>query len=300
MAAGSWQAGLARLSLRGSCQGTADAATGEPEEQCGGAPFSALTGAARLQPNGRRGCREMDAVRACQRDWSAHMAELDELGYTLVPDIVPLCLAARVRAFSDDLLGAPDPVGQRRSKVHPIPGPVMAELASLPPLLSMAAHFCGCGGDDGSGALDLRLQEQVLIRTDHHSELEQPPGPTGWHIDFLFPPNSYESTPKKVYFQYFLHMSSTLPGGAAFCIVPRSHHRTIQAARQLRTPEERTTFRTNIAQNLVRVRSLPLSTVHGGAVHARRDVCVCVCVCVWCNLVAAVVSGLQRPVGCRG
>eukprot|EP01048_Picozoa_sp_COSAG05_P032616 COSAG05_NODE_12599_length_462_cov_0.573003_1_plen_148_part_01 len=148
------------------------------------------------------------------------------MGFTVVPDIVPLELTARVRAFSDALLGPPDPGGARRSKVHPIPGAIMAELASLPPLVNMASHFCGCD------PVELRLGEQVLIRTDRHEELHQTPGAVGWHIDFLFPPNSYESTPKKTYFQYFLHMSSTQPGGAAFCIVPKSHRRTIEAAKQ--------------------------------------------------------------------
>jgi hypothetical protein len=45
-------------------------------------------------------------------------------------------------------------------------------------------------------------------------------------------------------------MSSVLPGAGAFCIVPRSHLLTIEAAKALRTPEERTAFRANIAQNL--------------------------------------------------
>eukprot|EP01044_Picomonas_judraskeda_P033914 COSAG03_NODE_13814_length_487_cov_1.260309_1_plen_101_part_01 len=101
----------------------------------------------------------MDAVKAAHRpSWEQHMRELDELGYTVVPEVLPRSLTARVRAAMDAVLLPPQPDGSRVSKVHPIPGSIMAELAAAPSLLSMAGAFYRCD------PLELRLGEQVMIR----------------------------------------------------------------------------------------------------------------------------------------
>ena len=136
----------------------------------------------------------MDAVKAAHRpSWEQHMRELDELGYTVVPEVLPRSLTARVRAAMDAVLLPPQPDGSRVSKVHPIPGSIMAELAAAPSFLSMAGAFYRCY------PLELRLGEQVMIRSDPPPTADHPaarPGAMGWHTDFIFPPGSYEATPR--------------------------------------------------------------------------------------------------------
>lgn len=190
----------------------------------------------------------MDAIYAAHRaSWAGHLAQLDDLGYTVVPDVLPTALTVRVRSAMDALLLPPQPDGSRVSKVHPIPGSIMAELAAAPSLLSMAGAFYGCD------PLELRLGEQVMIRSDPPPAADHPaarPGAMGWHTDFIFPPGSYEATPRRTYFQFFLHMNTVHPGCAAFMIVPGSHKRTLAVAKKLTTREERAAVRANLSASL--------------------------------------------------
>jgi hypothetical protein len=211
---------------------------------------------------------------AASRSWQQQWRELDELGYTTITDALPKALTARAREHMDELLLPPQPDGSRVSKVHPIPGAIMAELASNKALLSAAGFFYGCE------PVQLRLGEQVLIRSDPPPSGGHPaakPGAMGWHTDFIFPPGecsarplvlppscksavahhayisapgSYEATPKKTYFQFFIHMSTVQPGCAAFMIVPRSHKRTLEVAKDLTTREERAAVRANLGPSL--------------------------------------------------
>ena len=164
----------------------------------------------------------MEAVLKARRaSWKQQMAELDEFGHTTIADAIPKILTARVREHMDELLLPPQPDGSRVSKVHPIPGKIMAELASNSALLSAAGHFYGCN------PVELRLSEQVMIRSDPPPAADHPaarPGPLGWHTDFIFPPGSYEATPKKTYFQFFMHMSTVKVGKTTAPPKPRSNH----------------------------------------------------------------------------
>jgi ectoine hydroxylase-related dioxygenase (phytanoyl-CoA dioxygenase family) len=92
---------------------------------------------------------------------------------------------------------------------------------------------------------DLRLLEQVLIRTD---PCPPPHGPTGWHVDWAFFPHEYTSTPRQTYYHLVQACSTVRPGGGAFMIVPGSHHRTYAATGQLTTEEALAEFQRNPAQ----------------------------------------------------
>ena len=117
----------------------------------------------------------LDAVDAIDRDWGPHHAELVDRGFTVLPRMLDATLTARVRAHMDAVLPPLTDAGHRVSKVHPIPGSVMAELAGLPTLLSAAQEFYRCP------AIELRMSEQVLIRTDPHPTAASG-GAHGWHV----------------------------------------------------------------------------------------------------------------------
>ena len=180
----------------------------------------------------------MEAVEAArdQLDVGRHVAEVEELGYTVVPGAIPLDLCARARAHMDSLLPPPPTAAEKdvpgtryaHHASHPIPGSVMAELCSAPAVLAMASSLCAAP----VGAL--RLSEQVLIRTDPRSAAVRatPPPPMdklGWHCDMVFPPSAFRSRPRHNYFQMFAVFNDVLPGAAATCVIPRSHHRILAA-----------------------------------------------------------------------
>eukprot|EP01046_Picozoa_sp_COSAG06_P072566 COSAG06_NODE_21290_length_762_cov_1.185520_1_plen_106_part_10 len=94
-------------------------------------------------------------------DWPRHIEELETQGYTVVDDVFPLSLCARTRDHMDALLPSKDPEkGVAHYRSHPIPGSIMAELCTAPTFLAGAEALWG------APVTELRLNEQVFIRTD--------------------------------------------------------------------------------------------------------------------------------------
>ena len=160
----------------------------------------------------------------------------------MIPDVVPAELCARARAHMDAVLAPPAEGGGTAARSHPIPGGIMAELCTTPTLLSVAEALYR------APAAELRLTEQVLIRTD-----PEPPDPAapdeptarGWHMgtcsstspagfqqvklklcaDFAFTPERFEpggNRPRQTYFQMFSVYSDVKPGAGCTMVVPQS------------------------------------------------------------------------------
>ncbi len=150
------------------------------------------------------------------------LEELESQGYTVFPEYLDRATTAEIRAHTNSLAGptvSTDQVAARHGLRHPIPGEIMPRLASNPTTLKLAAILIG--------SRDLRLREQVLVRTDPSPPPYQP---LTWHIDAAFCREEFETTPRQVYYQ-MLHCCSTVsPGGAAFIIVPGSHRLSLKAS----------------------------------------------------------------------
>lgn len=153
--------------------------------------------------------------------------QLETEGYAVFPRFLDTATTARIRAHMDSLLpqatppepGSEPPVHHLR---HPIPGAIMAEILANPDLLDLAQRLLL--------STDLRLLEQVLIRSDGGAGA---PGPSGWHLDWAFLPGHYQARPRQTYFHMVHALSTVAPGGAGFTIVPGSHHLTYAAAARL-------------------------------------------------------------------
>ncbi len=181
--------------------------------------------------------------------------QLEQQGYTVVPGFLARETTGRIRRHIDSLLptiDAPrqDPKRWLTTLRHPIPGAIMAELLNSPALLALATECLQ--------ARSLRLLEQVLIRSD-----PQPPpyGPLGWHVDYAFFPHQYEAVPRRTYFHMVHCLNTVTPGGAAFMIVPGSHHLTYAASARMRT-----------AEDLRQLRLDPVATA-GIDVHKGIEIC---------------------------
>ncbi|MAE67227.1 MAG: hypothetical protein CMJ18_23445 [Phycisphaeraceae bacterium] len=157
--------------------------------------------------------------------------QLERQGFTLMPGFLDGEMTRRVRQHIDSLISSGfAPKGKRNGRYslrHPIPGNIMAELVNHPALLELAGQCLQ--------ARELRLLEQVLIRTDPQPP---PPGPQGWHMDWAFYPRQYKAVPRQTYFHMVHCLNTVPPGGAAFMIVPESHHLTYAATARMRTAEE--------------------------------------------------------------
>jgi ectoine hydroxylase-related dioxygenase (phytanoyl-CoA dioxygenase family) len=155
----------------------------------------------------------------------AHLQQLDDEGYTVVRRFLDTSLTRRLREHIDSLCPtvghAPGGLNTLR---HPIPGAIMAEALYETPLLALATELLG--------ATDLRLLEQVLVRTDPDPTKEQR-GATGWHVDMAFLPEEYNAVPKRTYYHHIHALSTVEAGGGAFTIVPGSQHQTYRAAAKL-------------------------------------------------------------------
>ena len=89
--------------------------------------------------------------------------QLEEEGYTVFPAFLDTETTARIRQHLDSLV---QPIAPREDKTaarvhtlrHPIPGAIMAEILANPKLIELAGQLLKSN--------DLRLLEQVLIRTD--------------------------------------------------------------------------------------------------------------------------------------
>lgn len=154
------------------------------------------------------------------------LEQLETEGYTVFARFVDHALTARIREHMDSLLPPVAPpeaaIVQRVNELrHPIPGAIMAEILT-PQLIESAKQLLHSN--------DLRLLEQVLIRTDPQTNA---PSANGWHIDMAFLPEHYEATPRQTYFHMVHCLNTVAPGGGAFTIVPGSHHQTFAAAKKL-------------------------------------------------------------------
>jgi ectoine hydroxylase-related dioxygenase (phytanoyl-CoA dioxygenase family) len=173
--------------------------------------------------------------------------QLEEYGYVVVPRFLGGETTMAIRSHIDRLAPPFSPLDQATAARvhtlrHPIPGAIMARLlADNPALISLAAHLLGA-----HQIADLRLLEQVLIRTDPGPH---PAGPTGWHVDMAFFPEQYGSRPRHTYY-HMVHACSTVrPGGGAFMIIPGSHHRTYAVTAPLpRTDEALEAFKNSVLE----------------------------------------------------
>lgn len=145
-----------------------------------------------------------------------HLRQLDEQGYTVVRDFLERDTTRRIREHMDALIGPVLPPSEENRPLHtlrhPIPGEIMAEILNRKELLDLAKAILFSN--------DLRLLEQVLIRTDPSLP---PHGAGGWHIDFAFLPRHYDARPRQTYFHMVHALNTVEPGGGAFNIVPGSH-----------------------------------------------------------------------------
>ena len=154
------------------------------------------------------------------KDLDIRLEELEDRGYTLFPEYLDRTTTAEVRAHIDRLAGPVASMAQdtaRHGLRHPIPGAIMPRLASHATTLELAAILIR--------SRDLRMREQVFIRTDPSPPPYQP---LQWHIDAAFCRREFAATPRQVYYQ-MLHCCSTVStGGAAFMIVPGSHKLSLE------------------------------------------------------------------------
>ena len=154
--------------------------------------------------------------------------QLEQDGYTIISNFLDRDTTARIRAHMDSLLPPIAPKSDAQSHRvhtlrHPIPGAIMAEILANPRLLELAQKTVLTE--------DLRLLEQVLIRTDPKEGVPAPAG--GWHIDMAFLPEHYNARPRQTYFHMVHALNTIVPGGGATTIIPGSHHKTYAAAAKL-------------------------------------------------------------------
>ena len=72
-------------------------------------------------------------------DWPRHVAELEDVGFTVVTDVFTPEFCARARAHLDGILAPRDPSkGGAASARHPIPGAIMGEICTAPAFLAGA------------------------------------------------------------------------------------------------------------------------------------------------------------------
>ena len=163
---------------------------------------------------------------------------LEREGYVVVPNFLDREMTRRVREHIDSLLPPvgvlhkEDPKRWHTVLRHPIPGAIMAELANNSALLELANQCLK--------PRELRLLEQVLIRSDPRPP---PHGPLGWHVDWAFFPRHYKAVPLQTYFHMVHCLNTVSAGGAAFMIVPGSHHLTYTASAKMETTEELAGFK---------------------------------------------------------
>lgn len=162
------------------------------------------------------------------------LEQLDNNGYTIIPNFIDKQLTARIREHMDSLL---PPISPREGEIsrthtlrHPIPGEIMAEILNRPALLDLAKEILY--------SQDLRLLEQVLIRTDSREAKPEDAGPTRathWHIDKTFLPEHYNARPRQTYF-HMVHALSNVPkGGGGTTVIPGSHKKSFAAAEKIGT-----------------------------------------------------------------
>lgn len=161
-----------------------------------------------------------------------YLDELEEEGYTIIPNYMDPAMTAAIRDHLDAIIpmklpGALQVVWGVNEIRHPIPGEIMPQLASNPRTLELAKILLRSD--------DLRLREQILTRTDPIP----PPYSNSFHIDAPFLLEEFEATPRQIYFQMVQYCSTVTPGGAPVMIIPRSHKLTYAVNRGDRSEEDR-------------------------------------------------------------
>ena len=120
-------------------------------------------------------------------DLDRRLGELDERGYTIIPNYLDRATTAEIRAHVDALVDSHlpevdnvwDRINQPRviridehgilQLRHPISGATMPRIANNPRTIELGRLLLG------SQLADLRLREQVLVRTDHVPARYGPP-----------------------------------------------------------------------------------------------------------------------------
>lgn len=166
--------------------------------------------------------------------------QLEQDGYTVIPAFLDHDTTSRIRAHMDSLLPPVTPKEDADAKRvhdlrHPIPGAIMAEIVANPRLLELAQKILYTN--------DLRLLEQVLIRTDPKEGVPAPAG--GWHIDMAFLPEHYNARPRQTYFHMVHALNTIPPDGGATTIIPGSHHKTYAASQKLGSMDALTELKHN-------------------------------------------------------
>ena len=171
----------------------------------------------------------------------ARLKELENQGYTVFSDYLDRETTAAIRAHIDGIAGPVETSDRRTVRHdlrHPIPGAIMARLASNRTTLELASTLIG--------SRDLRMREQVFVRTDP----SPPPYQSlSWHIDAAFCREDFQAKPRRVYYQMLHYCSTVEAGGAAVLIVPGSHERSLE----LSDSAEREVGRKPIASNTATV-----------------------------------------------
>ncbi|MBA3710722.1 MAG: phytanoyl-CoA dioxygenase family protein [Planctomycetes bacterium] len=185
---------------------------------------------------------------------------LDADGFVIIPGFLDPATTRELRSHIDALAGpvrrADEPAPRRLHDLrHPLPGRIMGELVT-PEHLLLARTLV-----DGD---ELRLTEQVLIRTDPMPEAG---GPSGWHIDFAFHPRHLSARPRQTYIQMVHALSTVESGGGAVMVVPGSHHLMAAAAARLATGSERFDAENQAAFKAEVTRAAAVDTSRGIEIH---------------------------------
>lgn len=165
-----------------------------------------------------------------------HLEELEELGYTILPQYLERETTAAIRQFIDFGMEARLQAGKERgsSTFHhricsPIDHPIVAQLASDRELLGIVAQTLR--------AKNLRLRQQMFMLTLPSGE-PPPSKPDGWHVDTPFTTAEWHATPSKIFIQLFYYCSTVRSGGAATMVIPGSHKKTYPVADKMIGTEE--------------------------------------------------------------
>ncbi len=169
-------------------------------------------------------------------DFTQNLEELDEMGYTLLPQFIDRETTAAIRRFIDEAIANRQYSGAERgsSTFHyrvcsPIDHPITAQLASDRRILEVAAKSLR--------ADNLRLRQQMFMLTNPCGE-PPPSRADGWHVDTPFTTEEWQSAPRKIFMQFFYYCSPVKSGGAATMAIPGSHKLTYPVADMMCGTEE--------------------------------------------------------------
>ncbi len=167
---------------------------------------------------------------------SKHFEELEEWGYTILPQFLDRETTSAIRQFIDLGMEKRLHAGRERgsSAYHhricsPIDHPIAAQLASDRRLLEIVAQTIR--------AQNLRLRQQMFMLTLPCGDAP-PSSPDGWHIDTPFTSEEWYATPRKTFIQLFYYCNTVRSGGAATMVSPGSHKKTYPVADKMIATEE--------------------------------------------------------------